>query len=98
MSVALPIKDCGWCCTDQEPGHPLGQGTLSGYEESLESVIFLVRGTVWSPFGALAQLAELRTFNPSVQGSSPWRPTSTNVQIVPVFRDPLASPGASLER
>ena len=26
--------------------------------------------------GALAQLAEQRTFNPSVQGSIPWRPTS----------------------
>jgi hypothetical protein len=26
--------------------------------------------------GPLAQLVEQRTFNPLVQGSSPWRPTS----------------------
>src|SRR5690606_11947129 len=29
--------------------------------------------------GPLAQLAEQRTFNPRVQGSSPWRPTTPRV-------------------
>src|SRR5690606_18489415 len=32
-----------------------------------------------SPHGPLAQLAEQRAFNPSVQGSSPWGPTSLDV-------------------
>ncbi len=37
----------------------------------------------WARHGALAQLAEQRTFNPRVQGSIPWGPTTLHLEQRP---------------
>ena len=40
--------------------------------------------------GPLAQSAEQRTFNPWVQGSIPWRPTTPCLRAAQLFRVPSA--------
>ena len=52
-----------------------GLGELS-WKTDVFGVLGEFRSEFRSASGSLAQLVEQRTFNPQVQGSSPWRPTA----------------------